>query len=133
MFGDSTREPNDDAFGEEPTIPYTESDLAAEFANLTYDPPCANVVDWELRRWRVLRLMGACTSAYEFYQLAGFLRGDEDETSQGILVALLRLAWLLRREIPQGDAWEDTWWCDSLIDVRSDSRRKELEAWAQAH
>lgn len=117
-----------------------EAYMDGEFVDLAYAPPSASAAQLASRRARVFTLMGFCTNAYDFYQLAGFLResssqvgNDDDNAAEGVMIAALRLAWLLRTEVPEGDHWDDASWFDSVNEIEDDDLRIALTEWAGRH
>ena len=117
-----------------------EAYMESEFVDLAYDPPPEGAAEIASRRARVYTLMGFCTHAYEFFQLAGFLHeyshqagNDDDNAAEGVMIAAFRLAWLLRTEVPEGDNWDDAWWFDLVNEIEDDDLRVSLAEWAGRH
>lgn len=107
--------------------------LESLFIDLSYEPRTTDSTVLARRRRTIGELIGTVTSAYEFYQLAGFLRGDPSLQAQEMMVAALRLSWLLRGQVSPGDEWDDDWWFESLDNVLELTQREELRLWAGSH
>jgi hypothetical protein len=114
-----------------------EAYMESEFVDLEYSPFPEGAHEIEIRRARVYTLLGFCTNAYEFFQVAGFLheftQNLPDSAAEGVMIAAFRLAWLLRTEVPEGDNWDDAWWFDLVNEIEDDDLRVSLAEWAGRH